>query len=437
MLPGMLGLHDGLGSGCNYYRMQKPYAALRKAGYPADELSMQSQTEENQQNWLTTSNGFKVPPDFQRHHHITTILRPLILGYQKESDALAHADQIREIIETAHSVGTVVGGDIDDDMWTLGDDNPAKSIIGEATPELMRTTFQQMDFATVSTQFLKERLITETGMPEGMVRVVPNLIEFTAFDSDNWLLEVPAADQDNIPDRLKSSLVTGKDGKLYVRQDMKRHRFNRLCQPFPEGQRPVFVGLQGGHSHYEDWKLVANALQTIYNRYGERVRFIVAGFHPDYLQEALSDATSKGHVTWLGWKPFDRHAETVMTFDINLCPLRDTVFNRSKSNIKFLEGAAAGAASVVSPTVYGLTVQNGLTGYIAEDESDWVDAISDLIENHSIRQTLGQMAHQLSRQEFNLETGYVKWASTLIGLWQAARPKVKAAMEKRSSVAVA
>jgi glycosyltransferase involved in cell wall biosynthesis len=204
---------------------------------------------------------------------------------------------------------------------------------------------------------------------------------------------------------------------------MKMLRYLRLT-----GQKggPIVIGLQGGLSHVEDWKIAAPALKAAYERYGDRVRFVIAGAHFDYLKEALSAADEAGHVVWQGWRPFMAHSETVMHFDINLCPLEDTLFNRSKSAIKFLEGAAAGAASITSPTVYADCVHPGKTALVATNESEWTEALCALIERPAKRQELGRNAHLLARSEYNLETKAYLWNNAYLKAWQQHRGKVKA-----------
>jgi glycosyltransferase involved in cell wall biosynthesis len=53
--------------------------------------------------------------------------------------------------------------------------------------------------------------------------------------------------------------------------------------------------------------------------------------------------------------------------DIALMPLEDTEFNRSKSDLKFIEASAARVAALASNVVYGDTIQNGKTGLIFRD----------------------------------------------------------------------
>jgi hypothetical protein len=48
-------------------------------------------------------------------------------------------------------------------------------------------------------------------------------------------------------------------------------------------------------------------------------------------------------------------------------PLADNVFNRAKSDLKFIEASACRAISLASPTVYAASIQNQKTGLIFGD----------------------------------------------------------------------
>ena len=65
--------------------------------------------------------------------------------------------------------------------------------------------------------------------------------------------------------------------------------------------------------------------------------------------------------------------------DIGLAPLRDTEFNKCKSNIKFLEYAIAHVPGVYSPTVYNFRGFDIEFGIVADTSEQWYQAIQNLI----------------------------------------------------------
>lgn len=162
------------------------------------------------------------------------------------------------------------------------------------------------------------------------------------------------------------------------------------------GQRtadsPLTVGWAGGNRPDADAEKLGVAWARIAHRY-PKVRFLVGGFP----LQALMRSVPEDRLTYVEKLPLSRYPATFSEIDIGCCPLADTTFNRSKSAIKAMELAAAGAAVIASPTVYGAFLRHGEDGLIADSANDWEHAIASLIENPGRRQLLA--AHLLERVE--------------------------------------
>lgn len=94
-------------------------------------------------------------------------------------------------------------------------------------------------------------------------------------------------------------------------------------------------------------------------------------------------------------------------FDIALAPLRDTGFNRARSNIKLKEYAAAGAmwlASPVGPYV-GMGEEQG--GLLVEDD-DWLDALESLLGDDARRRELTDRARAWAAGQ-TIRAGAARW----------------------------
>ncbi|MGD0552285.1 MAG: glycosyltransferase family 4 protein [Sedimentisphaerales bacterium] len=81
--------------------------------------------------------------------------------------------------------------------------------------------------------------------------------------------------------------------------------------------------------------------------------------------------------------------------DIGLSPLADNNFTRGKCGFKILQYQAAGLPVVASPVgVNAELVRDGLNGYHATTVLDWVEKLSALIKDTSLRTKMGQAAAQ-------------------------------------------
>lgn len=79
----------------------------------------------------------------------------------------------------------------------------------------------------------------------------------------------------------------------------------------------------------------------------------------------------------------------VSDMDINLAPLVDTVFNRAKSEIKWLEAALVGVATVASDIgSFSDIITNGTTGVLVADGM-WYEQLRDLVNNKTKLEVLG------------------------------------------------
>ena len=73
-------------------------------------------------------------------------------------------------------------------------------------------------------------------------------------------------------------------------------------------------------------------------------------------------------------------------------PLEPTPFNRHKSDLKFIESAAHGAAVLASPTVYEGTIRHGETGLIYHSLDEFAALLDRLIRDRPFRLRLADAA---------------------------------------------
>ncbi|WP_314905158.1 glycosyltransferase [Selenomonas artemidis] len=144
-----------------------------------------------------------------------------------------------------------------------------------------------------------------------------------------------------------------------------------------------------------DWALLMGALNEVIRAHGERLSFLVTGDRAFY--DELR--TPRKEFIW-GEKdgdPVASYADYTAALhraDIALLPLGDTAFNRTKSDLKFIEAAGHGAAALASPTVYARTLCDGETGLIYGDVRDFVEKLTLLVTNDDLRIRLAENAYR-------------------------------------------
>jgi glycosyltransferase involved in cell wall biosynthesis len=211
----------------------------------------------------------------------------------------------------------------------------------------------------------------------------------------------------------------------YLKDDLWRLRPPKSPE---EGGSPVVVGYMGGESHLPDLERILSALSDLLQRHGQGMKLRFWGIQPP---AALRDHPN---VEWTPLK-INEYTEFARFFqeqecDIFIAPLADTRFNRCKSQVKFLEYSALGAPGVYSRIApYERVVVHGENGFLASSPAEWVESVSRLIEEPSLRYQMGLEAQDTVRRDWLLSQHAHDWReaySQIMG-FTPARPKVELA----------
>jgi hypothetical protein len=106
---------------------------------------------------------------------------------------------------------------------------------------------------------------------------------------------------------------------------------------------------------------------------------------------------------------------TRLKWDIALAPLIDSPFTRCKSDIKFLDYSALGAAGIFSRVpAYELSVRHLETGWVTENTIEaWQAALETLVADKQLRSNLARMAGRYLHTQRTLATGAARWRAAL------------------------
>lgn len=138
----------------------------------------------------------------------------------------------------------------------------------------------------------------------------------------------------------------------------------------------VTIGWAGGRRPERDLEQMAEAWRRIARRY-PHVRFVVAApGKPSFIWRAVDDDS---RIVYLPWQSWDQYPGAYQV-DIGCCAVADTPFSRAKTPIKAWEYAAAGAAVVATPTLYGDCCIPAHGGIGATWADEWERALSYLVE---------------------------------------------------------
>jgi glycosyltransferase involved in cell wall biosynthesis len=104
-----------------------------------------------------------------------------------------------------------------------------------------------------------------------------------------------------------------------------------------------------------------------------------------------------------------------LKWDIALAPLEDTYFNQCKSDLKFLDYAAIGAAGIYSAIgPYNRSVSHLETGWLVKrDMAAWVDAIETLMVDYKLRFKIAHNAAAYLNNKRTLKSQAEKWLKAI------------------------
>jgi glycogen synthase len=167
-------------------------------------------------------------------------------------------------------------------------------------------------------------------------------------------------------------------------------------------RHPV-IGFIGSFYSYEGLDLLLEAAKRIASDRPE-ARFVLVGGGPEEqrLRDLCASGDVRAHVTFTGWLPHDRIPEAYREIDIFVYPRRRNRLTELVTPLKPLE-AMAMAKVVLASDVGGHRelIEHGRTGFLfrADDVSDLVARLGDLLEARHIWPTIGAAARRFVERE--------------------------------------
>ena len=320
------------------YRCVRNAAACRAAGYGAETIDLYDVNPENLARadllvlWRTTMSP-----------HIETMMR---LARETGTTVAFDVDDLMTRPELARI-------DIIDGIRTIG----ANEVDTRAWFAAMRQTMMAADFCIATT----EELASQMRQQREVVHVLPNTFDEATHRAARYARR-----------RREES---GEDGH-------------------------VRVGYAGGtRTHQKDFALSAPALARVLRARPQTllVLFREAGNHRGLLEmeefPELADLAER--IEWRDMVPLAALPGELARFDVSICPLEaGNPFCEAKSELKFFEAALAGVCTVASPTgPYRRAIRDGITGFLADGDAGWEEALLRLVDDPPLRRRVGQDAY--------------------------------------------
>lgn len=181
------------------------------------------------------------------------------------------------------------------------------------------------------------------------------------------------------------------------------------------------IGWIGGRAHFDDLMMVAPVLREILKERPDVTLSLINSaikesctlLNRPYPFEGLKNVQYRDNSV-----PINRYAKFAASFgfDIGLAPLVDCNFNRSKSNLRWLEMSALHLPTVATGiSHFNQSIEHGETGFLIRenDLGEWKKTIEMLIDNPAIREHVGRQAYKRVKADFNVKRNAPKYLRLL------------------------
>lgn len=165
--------------------------------------------------------------------------------------------------------------------------------------------------------------------------------------------------------------------------------------------RPI-VGWTGSLTTVPHLESVANALLRLRSLFDFELR-VIGG----------TPSLPGLDVRQVPWRA-ETEVEDLQPLDVGIMPLPDDEWSRGKCGMKALQYMALGIPPVVSPVgVNAAIVQDGVNGFHARTDDEWVEKIALLLRNPSLRQRLGAAARHTVEESYSARVQAPRMAQVL------------------------
>lgn len=329
-------------------------------------------------------NAWEIHEDYARMARVFVIFR------------CPYADVIGDFIDLAHSLNKKVFFDIDDLVidTVYTDAIPyVASMIGEARAQYddgvrrMGKTLSLCDGVITTT----DQLADELSKYSSEVFVNRNV----ASEEMLYFSERAVYERDQLP-YMDYDEVEPKD----------RHRW-KLSKERLSNRTGFSLGyFSGSITHNDDFEMILPVLVDFMGKHSDVKLHVVGELD---LPEQLKPFEDR--IVKLPFSPWRHLPKMISGVDVNLIPLRDTIFNRAKSENKWVEAALVKVPSIASNVgALADSIRNDVDGVLCDAPDSWSRELESLYLDTDRRRRIAECAFEVCKNERLTSTTGMKLA---------------------------
>ena len=91
-------------------------------------------------------------------------------------------------------------------------------------------------------------------------------------------------------------------------------------------------------------------------------------------------------------------------FDIGVAPVNNDNWALGKCGCKVIQYMGVGIPAVASPVgINGKVINDGVNGFLADSDEEWIEKLSQLIENETLRERFGFMGRKTVEERYSVK----------------------------------
>ena len=246
------------------------------------------------------------------------------------------------------------------------------------------------------------------------------------FDDSIWIPNVSAANRafSILKNSAKTSCIIKVSDLIFAGNDYLANyarQFNNNVVIIPttidtEEYKPsekvpkdrVCIGWSGSITTIEHFETGLDAYIKIKRKYGDKIYFKVIG-DSRYVNEELG-------IKGMPWKKDDELKE-LNEIDIGIMPLPDSEWAKGKCGLKGLQYMALGIPTIMSPVgVNSEIIKDGENGFLAFNDSEWVEKLSLLIDSFDLRKKIGAAGYRTVEDKYSVHANQDLYLNYFKGL---------------------
>jgi glycosyltransferase involved in cell wall biosynthesis len=159
---------------------------------------------------------------------------------------------------------------------------------------------------------------------------------------------------------------------------------------------PVVIGWTGTQTTLQHFQLAVPALKKLKEQWGDKIEIRLIS---DRKLEVVDFP-----LICKEWK-LQSEVKDLQEFNIGIMPLPDDEWSKGKCGFKAIQYMALEIPPVVSPVGMNKEIiKNGVNGFLANTEKEWVQSLTKLIQFHVLREELGKAARDSIEEQYSVKS---------------------------------